>query len=213
MVVDAAQAAPHRRGRRAGARLRLPRLLVAQDVRPHGRRARSGAGASCSSAMAPFKLGGEMIRSVKLEETTWNELPYKFEAGTPAIAEAVGFGAAIDYLTEVGLEAIEAARARAAAYALERLGRARRASRLRPAARAARRDRLVQRRRASTRTTSRRCSTGRASRSAPATTARQPLMRGSASRRRRARASTSTRVREEIDRLVDGRPQVKKVLG
>ena len=48
--------------------------------------------------MAPFNLGGEMIRSVGLERTTFNELPYKFEAGTPAIAEAVGFGAAIDYI-------------------------------------------------------------------------------------------------------------------
>ena len=48
-----------------------------------------------------------MIRSVGLEKTTFNELPYKFEAGTPAIAEAVGFGAAIDYITEIGLAAIE----------------------------------------------------------------------------------------------------------
>jgi cysteine desulfurase/selenocysteine lyase len=48
-----------------------------------------------------------MIRSVGLDRTTFNELPYKFEAGTPAIAEAVGFGAAIEYITEVGLEAIE----------------------------------------------------------------------------------------------------------
>jgi cysteine desulfurase/selenocysteine lyase len=48
-----------------------------------------------------------MIRSVGLEKTTFNELPYKFEAGTPAIAEAVGFGAAIDYVSEVGLDAIE----------------------------------------------------------------------------------------------------------
>ena len=57
--------------------------------------------------MSPFNLGGEMIRSVGLDKTTFNELPYKFEAGTPAIAEAVGFGAAIDYVTEIGLEAIE----------------------------------------------------------------------------------------------------------
>jgi cysteine desulfurase/selenocysteine lyase len=58
--------------------------------------------------MTPFNLGGEMIRSVSMERTTWNELPYKFEAGTPAIAEAVGFGAAIDYLSEIGLEAVDA---------------------------------------------------------------------------------------------------------
>jgi cysteine desulfurase / selenocysteine lyase len=58
-------------------------------------------------AMQPFNLGGEMIRSVSLERTSWNELPYKFEAGTPAIAEAYGFGIAIDYVSAVGLEAIE----------------------------------------------------------------------------------------------------------
>ena len=62
-----------------------------------------GAGAlwgreSCSSAMAPFLTGGEMISTVALERTTWNELPWKFEAGTPAIAECVGLGAAVDYL-------------------------------------------------------------------------------------------------------------------
>src|SRR5438132_12777489 len=57
--------------------------------------------------MPPFEMGGEMIRSVKMEETTWNELPYKFEAGTPAIAEAFGLGCAIDYITGIGLEAIE----------------------------------------------------------------------------------------------------------
>ena len=59
-------------------------------------------------AMQPFNFGGEMIRSVSLERTSWNELPYKFEAGTSPIAEAYGLGLAIDYLEEVGLEAIEA---------------------------------------------------------------------------------------------------------
>ena len=49
--------------------------------------------------MDPFLTGGEMIGSVSLERTTWNELPWKFEAGTPAIAECIGMGAAIDYLT------------------------------------------------------------------------------------------------------------------
>ena len=57
--------------------------------------------------MSPFNLGGEMIRSVALERTSWDELPHKFEAGTPAIAEAFGFGIAIDYLSEIGLDAIE----------------------------------------------------------------------------------------------------------
>lgn len=60
------------------------------------------------SQMDPFLGGGDMILSVSWEETTYNELPYKFEAGTPAIAAAVGLGAAIDYLTEIGLDRIAA---------------------------------------------------------------------------------------------------------
>ena len=71
--------------------------------------------------MQPFNFGGEMIRSVSLERTSWNELPYKFEAGTPAIAEAYGFGVALDYVSEVGLDAIEAHEHELAAYALARL--------------------------------------------------------------------------------------------
>jgi cysteine desulfurase / selenocysteine lyase len=58
--------------------------------------------------MDPFLTGGEMIRTVSLERTTWNELPWKFEAGTPAIAECIGLGAAVDYLSEIGMERIAA---------------------------------------------------------------------------------------------------------
>jgi cysteine desulfurase/selenocysteine lyase len=72
-------------------------------------------------AMPPFLTGGEMIRSVRLDGTSWNDLPWKFEAGTPAIAEVVGMGAAIDYLTEIGLDAIHAHETTITAYALERL--------------------------------------------------------------------------------------------
>ena len=61
--------------------------------------------------MAPFNLGGHMIRSVKAEETTWGELPYKFEAGTMPIAEAVGFGAAMDYVSAVGSKRLPTTRA------------------------------------------------------------------------------------------------------
>jgi len=57
-------------------------------------------------AMPPWQGGGDMIRSVSFERTTYNERPYKFEAGTPAIAEAVGFGAAIDFLETIGLDVI-----------------------------------------------------------------------------------------------------------
>jgi cysteine desulfurase / selenocysteine lyase len=56
--------------------------------------------------MPPFLGGGDMIRSVSFEGSTWNELPYKFEAGTPDIAGAVGLGAAIDYIRGAGLAGI-----------------------------------------------------------------------------------------------------------
>jgi cysteine desulfurase/selenocysteine lyase len=120
MVVDAAQAAPHR----------------AVDVQAldcdflafssHKLCGPSGVGALWGRAellerMSPFNYGGHMIRQVKIEETTWGQLPYKFEAGTQPIAEAVGFGAAMDYVSEVGLDAIEQHEHELAAYALERL--------------------------------------------------------------------------------------------
>ena len=93
--------------------------------------------------MSPFELGGDMIRSVSIEETTWNELPDKFEAGTPPIAEAVGLGAAIDYLSAVGLEAIEAHEARLDRLRARAPGRDPRPDDLRAARRPARRDRLA----------------------------------------------------------------------
>jgi cysteine desulfurase/selenocysteine lyase len=72
-------------------------------------------------AMPPFMGGGDMIRKVMLRSFTPNELPHKFEAGTPAIAGAVGFGAAVDYLTEVGMENIATHEKEITAYGLERL--------------------------------------------------------------------------------------------
>jgi cysteine desulfurase/selenocysteine lyase len=72
-------------------------------------------------AMPPYMGGGDMIRKVTLEGSLWNELPYKFEAGTPAIAEAVGLGAAVDYLTGLGMENILAHEQIVADYALDRL--------------------------------------------------------------------------------------------
>ncbi|WP_448506352.1 SufS family cysteine desulfurase [Immundisolibacter sp.] len=59
-------------------------------------------------AMRPWQGGGDMIRTVSFEGSTWNDLPYKFEAGTPHIAGAISLGAAIDYLSQVGLEAVAA---------------------------------------------------------------------------------------------------------
>jgi cysteine desulfurase / selenocysteine lyase len=120
MVVDAAQAAPHR----------------AIDVQAlgcdflafsaHKLCGPSGVGAlwgrrELLEAMEPFNLGGHMIKKVQFEETTWGDLPHKFEAGTSPIAEAVGFGAAVDYITGVGLEAIEHHEHELVTYALERL--------------------------------------------------------------------------------------------
>jgi len=71
--------------------------------------------------MPPFLGGGDMIKRVHLRSFVPNEIPYKFEAGTPAIAEAVGFGAAVDYLRLVGMDAIAAHEQEIIAYALERL--------------------------------------------------------------------------------------------
>jgi cysteine desulfurase/selenocysteine lyase len=71
--------------------------------------------------MPPFLGGGDMIKTVHLREFVPNTLPHKFEAGTPAIAEAIGFGAAVDYLTSVGMDAIAAHEREITEYALERL--------------------------------------------------------------------------------------------
>lgn len=72
-------------------------------------------------AMPPFLGGGDMIRRVHLRSYQPNELPHKFEAGTPAIAEAIGFGAAVDYLDAIGMEAIARHENQIIEYALERL--------------------------------------------------------------------------------------------
>lgn len=72
-------------------------------------------------SMPPFLGGGDMIKEVKLRSFRPNTLPHKFEAGTPAIAEAVGFGAAVDYLAKVGMDNIAAHEHEITEYALERL--------------------------------------------------------------------------------------------
>lgn len=71
--------------------------------------------------MAPVEFGGEMIDFVNLYDSTWKELPWKFEAGTPNIAGAIALGAAIDFLTEIGLEAIHQHEAELVAYVLPKL--------------------------------------------------------------------------------------------
>ncbi len=72
-------------------------------------------------AMPPYMGGGEMIRKVTLEHSSWAELPYKFEAGTPSVAQAVALGAAIDYLTRIGMQRVWAHTQSLAAYTLQHL--------------------------------------------------------------------------------------------
>jgi len=70
--------------------------------------------------MEPFLTGGDMIASVSFDSATWNELPFKFEAGTPPVAEAVGLGAAVDYLSTLGMERARTHERELTAYMLER---------------------------------------------------------------------------------------------
>ena len=74
-------------------------------------------------AMPPYQGGGDMIRTVTFEKTTYNELPYKFEAGTPHIAGGIGLGAAIDYVNRIGIEAIGAYEHELLVYGTEALSR------------------------------------------------------------------------------------------
>jgi cysteine desulfurase/selenocysteine lyase len=107
VLLDGAQAAPH---------LRLDVVDLDCDfytVSGHKMFGPSGIGAlyvreSILEKMPPYQGGGDMISSVSFEKTTYNRLPFRFEAGTPNIAGAVGLGAAIDYLNELGMESIAA---------------------------------------------------------------------------------------------------------
>ena len=120
VLVDAAQSVPH-----------IPVDVAALDCdflafSGHKMLGPTGSGAlygrpELLEAMPPFLTGGGMIRQVGRTDATWNDLPWKFEAGTPAIAEAVGLGVAVDYLGAVGMEAVWAHERELAAYAIERL--------------------------------------------------------------------------------------------
>jgi len=120
MVVDASQSVPH-----------LPvdvKALGADFVAftSHKMLGPTGIGAlwgrrELLEAMPPFLGGGEMIREVRLTKSEWNELPWKYEAGTMAIAEAVGFGAAVDFLEGLGMSALFEHDRELVAYAMERL--------------------------------------------------------------------------------------------
>ncbi len=72
-------------------------------------------------AMPPFLTGGDMITSVTFERATWNDPPLKFEAGTPSFVEAIGLGAAVDYLSALGMDAVRAHERAIVEYALERM--------------------------------------------------------------------------------------------
>jgi cysteine desulfurase/selenocysteine lyase len=119
-VCDAAQAAPHRP---------LDVQALGADfvaITAHKLCGPSGVGAlwgrmELLQAMEPFNLGGHMISRVRADQTSWGEVPAKFEAGTQALAEAVGFAAAIDYVCDVGLDAIGQHEHELTAYALDRL--------------------------------------------------------------------------------------------
>jgi len=78
---------------------------------------------SVLETMSPFHGGGDMIREVHKYETTWNDLPYKFEAGTPNIADVVGFGAAIDYLTKIGMDNVREHEVELTKYAMDKLSK------------------------------------------------------------------------------------------
>ncbi len=120
VLVDAAQSVPH-----------LPVDVRALDAdflafSGHKMLGPSGIGVlwgrrELLEAMPPFMGGGDMIREVTTSGSTWNDLPWKFEAGTPAIIEAVGLGAAVEYLSALGMERVRAHEHQLTAYALERL--------------------------------------------------------------------------------------------
>ena len=74
-------------------------------------------------SLPPFEGGGEMIETVTMDTVTYNEPPHRFEAGTPPIVQAIGLGAALDYMDTVGRAAIRAHEAELTAYAMERLSR------------------------------------------------------------------------------------------
>jgi cysteine desulfurase/selenocysteine lyase len=117
LVVDGAQAAPHRP---------VDVQALGCDFYAISGHKMCGPGAGILwgreellDRMPPFLTGGEMIRTVQLERTTWNDLPWKFEAGTPAIAESIALGAAARYLQAIGLEAVEEHEHALVAYAYD----------------------------------------------------------------------------------------------
>ncbi|WHZ57252.1 cysteine desulfurase [Metabacillus hrfriensis] len=120
MVVDGAQSAPHMKIDVQDLNCDFFAFSAHKMCGPTGVGVLYGKKALLEN-MEPVEFGGEMIDFVGLYESTWKELPWKLEAGTPIIAGAIGLGAAIDFLEEIGLENIEAYEHKLADYALERL--------------------------------------------------------------------------------------------
>jgi cysteine desulfurase/selenocysteine lyase len=119
-LVDGSQAVPHRRVDIAAIGCDFYAFTGHKMLGPTGTGALWGR-RELLQAMPPFLGGGEMIREVRFDGTTFNDAPHKFEAGTPNIAGVVGLGAAVDYLSAIGMDAIEAREQALLAYALERL--------------------------------------------------------------------------------------------
>ncbi|MFM9277673.1 cysteine desulfurase [Paenibacillus jiagnxiensis] len=120
MVVDGAQSTPHMKVDVQDLDCDFYALSGHKMCGPTGIGALYGKKALLD-AMEPVEFGGEMIDDVGLYDSTWKELPWKFEGGTPIIAGAVGLGAAIDFLQGIGMDEIAAHESRLAAYALNRL--------------------------------------------------------------------------------------------
>ncbi|HDR3646714.1 TPA: cysteine desulfurase SufS [Bacillus paranthracis] len=120
MVVDGAQSTPHMKVDVQGLNCDFYALSAHKMCGPTGIGVLYGKKELLNN-MEPIEFGGEMIDFVDLQESTWKELPWKFEAGTPIIGNAIGLGAAIDFLEEIGLDNIEKHEHELAQYALERL--------------------------------------------------------------------------------------------
>ncbi|GAA0850492.1 cysteine desulfurase SufS [Bifidobacterium pullorum subsp. gallinarum] len=120
VVVDGAQSTPHMKVDVQDLDCDFYALSGHKMCAPTGIGALYGKKALLES-MEPIEFGGEMINDVGLYESNWKELPWKFEGGTPIIAGAVGLGAAIDFLEEIGMDAIEQHETQLAAYAMNRM--------------------------------------------------------------------------------------------
>jgi cysteine desulfurase / selenocysteine lyase len=120
MVVDGAQAAPHMKIDVQDLDCDFFAFSGHKMVGPTGIGVLYGKKKHLNK-MEPVEFGGEMIDFVGLQESTWKELPWKFEGGTPIIAGAIGLGAAIDFLEDIGLDNIEAYEHKLAAYALDKM--------------------------------------------------------------------------------------------